>query len=40
VFLMGAGVAVFGTVSGMVASWFLSPAVEGTDEDVLEIRRS
>jgi voltage-gated potassium channel len=38
VFLMAAGVGVFGTVSGLVASWFLSPAVEETDEDVLEVK--
>jgi voltage-gated potassium channel len=28
VFLMAAGVGLFGTFSGLVASWFLSPAAE------------
>jgi voltage-gated potassium channel len=38
VFLMAAGVGVFGTFSGLVASWFLSPAAEETDTDLHEIK--
>jgi voltage-gated potassium channel len=38
VFLMAAGVGVFGLLSGLVASWFLSPAVEETDTDVAELK--
>ncbi len=38
VFLMAAGVGVFGTFSGLVASWFLSPAAEETDTDLTEIK--
>lgn len=38
VFLMAAGVGVFGTVSGLVASWFLSPAVTDADQDLVEIK--
>jgi voltage-gated potassium channel len=37
-FLMAAGVGLFGTVSGAVASWFLSPAAEETDVDLAEIK--
>jgi voltage-gated potassium channel len=37
-FLMAAGVGVFGTFSGFVASWFLSPAVEETDDDLTEVK--
>ena len=37
-FLMAAGVGLFGTVSGAVASWFLSPAVAETDVDLAEIK--
>ena len=39
VFLMGAGVGVFGTFSGLIASWFLSPAVEETDTDLTRIEK-
>jgi len=38
VFLMAAGVGLFGTVSGAVASWFLSPAAEEADVDLAEIK--
>ena len=38
VFLMAAGVGVFGTFSGLVASWFLSPAAQETDTDLAEIK--
>jgi voltage-gated potassium channel len=38
VFLMAAGVGIFGTFSGLVASWFLSPAAEETDSDVEELK--
>jgi len=38
VFLMAAGVGVFGTVSGLVASWFLSPAAQETDSDLTEVK--
>lgn len=37
-FLMAAGVGLFGTVSGAVASWFLSPAAEEADVDLAEIK--
>jgi voltage-gated potassium channel len=37
VFLMAAGVGAFGTLSGLVASWFLSPAAEETDSDLAEV---
>jgi voltage-gated potassium channel len=38
VFLMASGVGVFGILSGLVASWFLSPAVKETDSDVEELK--
>lgn len=38
VFLMAAGVGAFGVLSGLVASWFLSPAVEETDSDIEELK--
>lgn len=38
VFLMAAGVGIFGTFSGLVASWFLSPAAAETDSDVEELK--
>jgi voltage-gated potassium channel len=38
VFLMAAGVGAFGTLAGLVASWFLSPATEQTDTEVDEVR--
>jgi voltage-gated potassium channel len=37
-FLMAAGVGVFGTFSGLIASWFLSPAAEETDDDLTEVK--
>jgi voltage-gated potassium channel len=39
VFLMAAGVGLFGTMSGVVASWFLSPAAQETDTDLAEIKQ-
>ena len=39
VLLMAAGVGLFGTLSGLVAGWFLSPAAEEADEDREEIKR-
>jgi voltage-gated potassium channel len=38
VFLMAAGVGAFGTLSGLIASWFLSPAAAETDTDLTEIK--
>jgi voltage-gated potassium channel len=38
VFLMAAGVGLFGTMSGVVASWFLSPAAKEADEDMREVK--
>jgi voltage-gated potassium channel len=40
VFLMAAGVGVFGTLSGLIASWFLSPAVEEADTDLEQLKGS
>jgi voltage-gated potassium channel len=37
-FLMAAGVGAFGMLSGLVATWFLSPAVKETDADVAELK--
>jgi voltage-gated potassium channel len=37
-FLMAAGVGLFGTMSGLVAAWFMSPAVKETDSELAEIR--
>jgi voltage-gated potassium channel len=37
-FLMAAGVGVFGMLSGLVASWFLSPAAEETESDLDEVK--
>ena len=37
-FLMAAGVGVFGTFSGLIASWFLSPAADETDDDLTEVK--
>lgn len=37
--LMASGVGVFGMMSGLVASWFLSPAAEHGDADREEIKR-
>jgi voltage-gated potassium channel len=39
VFLMAAGVGLFGTLSGAVASWFLSADVEETESELEDIRR-
>ena len=38
VFLMAAGVGLFGTFSGLVASWFLSPGERSQTSDLEEIR--
>jgi voltage-gated potassium channel len=38
IFLMAAGVGVFGMLSGLVAAWFLSPAEEEADEDREQIK--
>jgi voltage-gated potassium channel len=38
VFLMAAGVGVFGTFSGLVASWFLSPKAEDTESELEKVR--
>ena len=39
VVLMAAGVGVFGTFSGLVASWFLQPTAQETDTELADIRR-
>ena len=39
IFLMAAGVGIFGMMSGLVASWFLSPANQEGDADRKEIKR-
>ena len=39
VFLMAAGAGLFATLSGAVASWFLSPAAKEADEDIEELKR-
>lgn len=38
-FLMAAGVGMFGTLSGLLASWFLSPAAEETDSELADIKQ-
>jgi voltage-gated potassium channel len=38
VFLMAAGVGLFGTFSGLVASWFLSPVARETDSDIEDLK--
>ena len=38
VFLMAAGVGVFGMLSGLAATWFLSPAAEDTESDVEQLK--
>lgn len=38
VVLMAAGVGVFGTLSGLVASWFLAPATKEADSELVEIK--
>jgi voltage-gated potassium channel len=37
-FLMASGVGVFGTLSGLAASWFLSPAAQEADSDLAELK--
>lgn len=37
-FLMAAGSAAFAMFSGLIASWFLSPAGEKTDTDIRELK--
>lgn len=39
VFLMASGVGLFGTMSGLVASWFLAPAAKEADSELVEIKR-
>jgi hypothetical protein len=39
-FLMAAGVGLFGTMSGLVASWFMSPSVKETDSELAELRNT
>jgi len=36
---MAAGVAIFGVLSGAIASWFLAPATQETDVDLAEIKQ-
>jgi len=36
---MASGVALFGTMSGLVATWFVAPSQKETDADLLEIKR-
>jgi voltage-gated potassium channel len=38
VVLMAAGVGLFGTLSGLVASWFLAAATKAPDADLVEIK--
>jgi len=38
VFLMAAGVGTFGVLAGLLASWFVSPATEESDQDRKEIK--
>ena len=38
VFLMAAGVGLFGTLSGLMASWFLAVPVEEADSDLTELK--
>ena len=38
VFLMAAGVGIFGTFSGLVASWFLSPGAVETNADLDDVK--
>ncbi|HYW31655.1 MAG TPA: ion transporter [Gemmatimonas sp.] len=38
VFLMAGGVGIFGTLSGLVASWFLTPSSEKADTELDEVR--
>ena len=38
VFLMAGGVGIFGTLSGLVASWFLTPSQKEQDTDLEDIR--
>jgi len=39
VFLMAAGAGLFATLSGAVASWFLSPAAKEADDHIEELKR-
>lgn len=39
VFLMAAGVGVFGTFSGLIAAWFLSPQADHTESDVEQLKQ-
>jgi voltage-gated potassium channel len=39
VFLMAAGVGLFGVLSGAVASWFLAPAAKEADVNLAEIKQ-
>lgn len=38
IFLMATGIGLFRILSGVVASWFLSPALKETDSDVEELK--
>lgn len=38
VFLMATGVGIFGTLSGLIASWFMSPAAQEADSDIAELK--
>lgn len=38
VFLMFAGIVVFGTMSGLVATWFLAPQAQHTESELEGIR--
>ena len=40
VFLMAGGVGVFGTFSGLVATWIQSPAVQEAGDDIEEIKKT
>lgn len=37
-FVMAMGVGVFGVLSGVAASWFLSPVEEAEDKDIIELK--
>ena len=38
-FVMAAGVGVFGVLSGVAASWFLTPVEEEEDKDIVELKQ-
>lgn len=38
IFLVASGVGAFGMLSGLIASWFLSPAPKDADADLIEIK--